>query len=204
LHDSGETINFVRVFTDISQLKASQRQLEALASHDALTGFLNRRVFDDRLEHALRRTARTSERVALLFIDLDGFKGIHDTYGHDIGDFCLQTVAVRLRTCIRGGDSLCRRGGGEFAVILEGGDAASARRIGQRIVEECGRPLSIGARTVCLSASVGVAIRGCDGEDAASLLKSADLAMYAGKRSGGGAVRMHTARFALPKTRRLV
>jgi diguanylate cyclase (GGDEF)-like protein/PAS domain S-box-containing protein len=190
--DSGEIINFVRVFTDISQLKASQRQLEALASHDALTGLLNRRVFDDRLEHALRRTARTGEDLTLLFIDLDGFKRINDTYGHDAGDLCLQTVAVRLRACIRSGDSLCRFGGDEFAVILEGGDAASARRVGQRIVEECGRPLSIGDRTLCLSASVGVAIRGCDGEDATSLLKSADLAMYAGKRAGGGTVRLHT------------
>ena len=190
--DSGEIVNFVRVFTDISQLKASQRQLEALASHDALTGLLNRRVFDDRLEHALRRTARTGEGVALLFIDLDRFKGINDTYGHDVGDFCLQTVAARVRTCIRGGDSVGRLGGDEFAVILEGADAASARRVGQRIVEECGRPLSIGARTLRLSASVGVAIRGCDGEDATSLLKSADLAMYAGKRAGGGMVRLHT------------
>jgi diguanylate cyclase (GGDEF)-like protein/PAS domain S-box-containing protein len=194
LDESGRIVNFVRVFTDISELKASQRQLEALASNDALTALPNRRVFDDRLDHAVRRTARTGEGVALLFIDLDGFKRINDTYGHDAGDAVLQTIASRLSSCIRAGDSLCRLGGDEFAVILEGGEPlVDARRVSERIVEACGRTLTIGKLTVHLSASVGIAIHGRDGGDARTLLKSADRAMYAAKQEGGGGFRLQGA-----------
>jgi len=177
------------VSSRISQLKASQRQLEALASSDALTGLPNRRVFDDRLEHAIQRILRTRETVALLFVDLDGFKHINDTYGHDVGDKCLQKVAARLQSCVRRGDSLCRLGGDEFVAILEGGEPSNdATYVAERIVETCRELLTIGNRTFRLSASVGVAISGRDGDNATSLLRSADHAMYVAKRAGGSAV----------------
>jgi diguanylate cyclase (GGDEF)-like protein/PAS domain S-box-containing protein len=184
IDENGEIVNFVRVFTDISELKASQRQLQALAGNDALTGLPNRRVFDDRLEHAIHRTTRSDEGIALLFIDLDGFKPINDTYGHDVGDLVLKSVAERLQGCVRSSDSLCRLGGDEFVVIIEGADSANdAERVAARIVEACGRPFAIREHTLRLSASVGIAVRGVDGDDAASLLKSADRAMYTAKET---------------------
>ena len=139
-------------------------------------------MFDDRLEHALRRGERTGERAALLFVDLDGFKAINDTVGHDAGDLLLQRVAMRLQQNVRSGDSLCRLGGDEFTVILEGGDPMSdGVRLARRIVDACSQPFSIGEHTLRLSASVGIALQGRHGDDSRALLKNADRAMYANK-----------------------
>src|ERR1700682_5985328 len=115
----GAIRNYVRVFTDISLLKATQQKLEQLASFDTLTGLPNRRLLHDRLEQAARRAQRSNRGMTVLFIDLDEFKKVNDTLGHDVGDLLLQEVALRLQKCIRLSDSVGRLGGDEFAVVLE-------------------------------------------------------------------------------------
>jgi diguanylate cyclase (GGDEF)-like protein len=175
----------VRVFTDISLLKEAQQKLEQLASFDALTGLPNRRLVHDRLEHALMRGARHQVSMALMFIDLDGFKEVNDSLGHDVGDLLLREVAVRLATCIRASDTIGRVGGDEFVIILE--DAClptDAVRVCDRIEAALAPPFDLNGRRVQTAASVGIALYPKDGTDAATLLRNADVAMYRAKRTG--------------------
>jgi len=131
----GTLRNYVRVFTDISLLKETQQKLEQLASFDTLTGLPNRRLLHDRLEQAARRAQRSNKGMTVMFIDLDGFKKVNDTLGHDIGDLLLQEVALRLQKCIRLSDSVGRLGGDEFAMVLEDTqERADSIRIGERIL----------------------------------------------------------------------
>jgi diguanylate cyclase (GGDEF)-like protein/PAS domain S-box-containing protein len=184
-NDDGSIRNYLRVFTDISLLKETQRKLEKLASHDTLTGLPNRRLLHDRLEHALLRAERHHVSMALMFIDLDGFKDVNDTLGHDVGDLLLRDVAARLATCIRASDTIARFGGDEFAIVLE--DAclpADAERVCLRIAVALATPFDLNGHRVSTAASVGVAIYPLDGGDATTLLKNADVAMYKAKRTG--------------------
>jgi len=177
--------NYVRVFTDISLLKEAQRKLEQLASVDTLTGLPNRRLVLDRLEQALLRAQRHRVSTAFLFVDLDGFKEVNDTLGHDIGDLLLREVARRLATCIRASDTLGRYGGDEFAIVLE--DAAlpgDAILVARRIVAALAVPFMLDGHHVRTTASIGIAVYPREGEDAMTLIKNADVAMYAAKRGG--------------------
>ena len=127
-----------------------------------------------------------AEVIAVLFVDLDRFKVVNDRHGHDVGDLLLKSVAARLQVCVRSGDTICRMGGDEFAVILEGADStSSARRVAGRILEACAQPFVIADHTLRISASVGVAVYPENGHDAMRLLKSADVAMYRAKKAGG-------------------
>jgi diguanylate cyclase len=181
----GKIINYVRVFTDISQLKESQRKLEQLASFDTLTGLPNRRLLQDRIDQGLRRATRSGRGMALLFIDLDGFKEVNDTLGHDVGDVLLQEVADRLQRCIRGSDSVGRFGGDEFAIVIEDATLpADAIRVAQRIVEGVAEPVLVGEHRIQTTASIGIALCPQDGTDATTLLKNADIAMYRAKKYG--------------------
>jgi diguanylate cyclase (GGDEF)-like protein/PAS domain S-box-containing protein len=191
----GGIVNYVRVFTDISELKDAYRTLEKVAHADPLTGLKNRRVFYDRLEQALGRAARSGRAVGLLFIDLDDFKGINDTHGHDAGDAVLREVATRLLQCVRTTDSVCRLGGDEFTIVME--DATLPRDaylVAERIADSLERPIDVGGVLVRCRASVGVACSPEHGRDAESLLAGADRAMYmakaARKDSGAGAERV--------------
>lgn len=177
--------NYVRVFTDISLLKETQKELEQLASFDTLTELPNRRLLQDRLVQGLLRAERRKVSMAVMFVDLDGFKGVNDTLGHDVGDLLLREVARRLSTCIRASDTIGRIGGDEFAVILE--DAllpGDAEQIGERIVAAFAAPFMLKGQLVRISASIGIAIYPQDGVDGESLLKNADVAMYKAKRKG--------------------
>jgi diguanylate cyclase (GGDEF)-like protein len=177
--------NYVRVFTDISLLKETQKELEQLASFDTLTELPNRRLLQDRLVQGLLRAERRKVSMAVMFVDLDGFKGVNDTLGHDVGDLLLREVARRLSTCIRASDTIGRIGGDEFAVILE--DAllpGDAEQIGERIVAAFTAPFMLKGQLVRTSASIGIAIYPQDGVDGESLLKNADVAMYKAKRKG--------------------
>jgi PAS domain S-box-containing protein len=118
LDGDGEIVNYVRVFSDISQIRNAQRRLEQLANFDSLTGLPNRRLFSDRIQQAILRAERSGCGIGLLFLDLDGFKHINDSCGHDVGDQLLSVVARRLTACVRSSDSLCRLGGDEFTVII--------------------------------------------------------------------------------------
>ncbi|MEP7061528.1 MAG: diguanylate cyclase [Betaproteobacteria bacterium] len=181
----GKIVNYVRVFSDISLLKTTQHKLEQLASFDTLTGLPNRRLLQDRLGQALLRAERSGTSMALMFIDLDGFKEVNDTLGHDIGDLLLREVAGRLQKCVRATDTIGRFGGDEFAIVLE--EASMPHHlvaVGERIVAALAEPFWLDGHLVHTSASIGIALYPPDGTDPMTLLKNADVAMYKAKRAG--------------------
>ncbi len=177
----------VSSFVDCTALKEAAAELEHLALHDPLTGQPTRRLLSDRLEHALAQQERRPDlRPALLFVDLDNFKAVNDTFGHDAGDALLVRVAERLRGCVRTGDTVARLGGDEFVVLLEGpNDSGSVARLAERVGERL--RLSVpGAGPLEVTASVGVAFATA-GTSASDLLAQADTAMYRAKGRGRAA-----------------
>jgi len=182
--DQGNVAHYVGVFTDISQIKDSQRKIEFLATHDTLTSLPNRTLFHDRLRHALAQARRRSSRLALLFIDIDNFKTVNDSLGHDIGDALLVEAATRLREAVRDIDTVARLGGDEFTAILTDCTTESANQVAWRIVDGLGGAYLIAEHSLFLSASVGVAFYPEDGQEVAELVRSADAAMYRAKEQG--------------------
>jgi len=171
-------------FRDVSERKVLEEQLRKLAFHDHLTLLANRSLFWNRVEHALALAQRTQQRVAVMFLDLDNFKIVNDTLGHDAGDRLLQAVAQRLVMATRPSDTVARLGGDEFAILLEGiGSETEIERIARPISAAFGRPLLLDGRETDASASIGVA---CSrpGDDAEQLLRNADIAMYNAKAAG--------------------
>ena len=187
LDESGKIVNFVRVFTDISELKASQRQLEALATNDALTALPNRLYFKDQLGRLLAQSQREPQQFALLFIDLDNFKSINDSLGHAAGDDVLQQTAKRLRQCARETDTVARLGGDEFTIILPRIRSARGPEIvAEQVLKAVAAPFTVAGTEHFLSASIGIALYPADGASADQLLRNADTAMYRAKESGRG------------------
>ena len=167
--------------------KRTEVQLAHMALHDHLTGLPNRSLFDDRLEHALKRRRDAERGVAVLFIDVDGFKRINDSLGHSAGDAALREAALRIRSAVRPHDTVARLGGDEFTVLCEDLDGdADALSIGERIVEALARPVAIHDSDVVLRASVGVAVAGPEDVRPEELLRRSDDAMYQAKARGGG------------------
>jgi diguanylate cyclase (GGDEF)-like protein/PAS domain S-box-containing protein len=172
---------------DITDRKALEAQLLRQAFHDSLTGLANRALFLDRLGHATARTARGRESIAVLFIDLDGFKVVNDSLGHDMGDSLLREVADRLQESVRGGDTVARFGGDEFIVLLEGIDSDDEPiAVAGRIIERISQPLEIGERRVTVTASVGIALPTAEQLAPSEFVRRADVAMYVAKRNGKG------------------
>ncbi|MGY1772663.1 EAL domain-containing protein [Blastococcus sp. SYSU D00813] len=173
--------------TDITDRKRAEEALAHQAFHDALTGLANRALFTDRVEQALRRGARGHGQPGLVFIDLDGFKGVNDTLGHPAGDALLREVAARLRSVVRVDDTVARLGGDEFAVLVEqcgsGHDEAAATA--ERVLAALAAPVVLDGQSVTVSGSVGIAVGG-PGATGDSLLGDADIAMYAAKLAGRG------------------
>jgi diguanylate cyclase (GGDEF)-like protein len=160
------------------------------ALHDAVTALPNATLFGDRLEHALEQAQRHSWRLAVLFLDLDGFKLINDTHGHDAGDRVLQAVAARLSASTRGSDSVGRRGGDEFLVLmLEVKDDASAIAFATKLRSQLVEPMLIDGTELTVGVSIGLAVYPEDATTAAALLKCADRAMYAAKKGKLGVAR---------------
>ena len=180
----GTITNYVSIFSDISDMLASRRRMEQLALHDTLTGLPNRVLLLDRLRHALARAARNGERVALMFIDLDNFKDVNDSLGHDAGDVLLRQMALRLQACIRSQDTLARLGGDEFTILIENSAESEAEMVALRIQSALGQAFSLEGSAVFSSASVGIAFYPEDGDTEQSLMQSADTAMYLAKRRG--------------------
>jgi diguanylate cyclase (GGDEF)-like protein/PAS domain S-box-containing protein len=174
----------IRIFSDISVLKAHQRELVEQARHDSLTGLPNRRAFGERLTQAMARARRQPQTLAVLFIDLDGFKGVNDRFGHAGGDKLLAEVAQRLLQCVRLTDCVCRLAGDEFTVILEGaGNPGELINICQRIVDRLCVPHDMGEASVVVSPSIGAAVFQT-GDTVDGLCHRADAAMYSAKHAG--------------------
>jgi diguanylate cyclase (GGDEF)-like protein len=183
----GATAGRVLVFRDVTERRELERELRRLAYTDRLTGLPNRALFHDRLEQALVTAKRHNGLVAVLFLDLDRFKVINDSLGHEIGDKVLVAIASRLRGCLRAEDSLARLGGDEFAILLP---HLAHRRDTHLVTDKCLAALSapevIGGHELTINASIGVAMFPRDGADVQHLLRSADAAMYRAKARGGG------------------
>lgn len=182
--DEGGDHHYVGVFADISNLKESQRKVEYLATHDPLTGLPNRTLFQDRLELSLAQARRGESQLALMFLDLDNFKTINDTLGHDVGDELLVQVAGRIANVVREMDTVARLGGDEFTVILNSTSIEAAELVAQRIVEALREPVVVQHRSLFVSASIGLAFYPDDGREASELTKAADTAMYRAKDNG--------------------
>ena len=162
-------------------------QLAHQAHHDGLTGLANRSLFHDRLGQALARAKRQTSTVAVIYLDLDGFKPVNDQEGHDAGDALLVEVAQRLREVVRAEDTVARMGGDEFAIVMEDlDDIAVVKGIAARIVEVVSRPVVLDGREIFIGASVGIAHSREGHGDVESLLRDADLAMYRAKDAGKG------------------
>ncbi|MDQ3772223.1 MAG: EAL domain-containing protein [Actinomycetota bacterium] len=181
---SGASLYWSGILSDITDRKVLEEQLKHQAFHDPLTGLANRALFVDRVEHALARGERDGMRVAVLFVDLDDFKTINDSLGHNGGDEVLVAVAGRLRECLRPGDTFARFGGDEFAILVEDTSLSNATSVAYRIVDALGEPFSIGGREVMIHASVGIEFAEAQGTRTDELLRNADVAMYVAKGKG--------------------
>ncbi len=182
---SGEVIGTQGTAHDITERKRANNELKRMATHDLLTNLPNRALFDDRLSHAIDIAKRDKEILAVLFLDLDGFKTINDAFGHKQGDRLLQTIAERLLGNIRQSDTVARLGGDEFAILLEG--PAHEREIlpvVQNILEAVSEPFTIQEAEAFITGSIGISIFPTDGEDPEELIKNADQAMYQSKQIG--------------------
>ena len=169
----------------LGALQQNKNELEDLIRHDPLTGLPNRRMLNERLDHAIALTQRGHYGVALLFIDLDGFKDINDTLGHDAGDVVLVSVAKRLLEKVRITDTVARLGGDEFVILLVGAPHHDAiASIAASVVSSIGENIPVKDRTLQVGTSIGIALFPNDGKTASELLIAADHAMYRVKRSG--------------------
>ncbi|MDZ7902486.1 MAG: diguanylate cyclase [Rheinheimera sp.] len=183
--DKGDVSNYVCAMQDISFIKESQRKMEQLAYYDVLTGLANRSYFRDQLRKAIAMSSRGYYHFALLYFDLDEFKRINDTLGHDAGDELLKEVARRLISRLREEDTIARLGGDEFAVILSGiSDRKQAAQIAETLQQTFAQPVRIAGHDVAISASIGITIAPDDADEEELLLKHADLAMYEAKARG--------------------
>ena len=181
----GNKTGAIFVFNDISAARAKSLELSHLAQHDFLTDLPNRVLLNDRITQAISFAARYSKQLAVMFVDLDGFKRINDSLGHTVGDKLLQSVASRLVACVRRSDTVSRLGGDEFVVLLyQVEHAEDAAFISKKILSSLAEPFSIDQKHLDISASIGVSTYPGDGQDAESLLHKADTAMYAAKKLG--------------------
>jgi diguanylate cyclase (GGDEF)-like protein len=172
---------------EIVRREKLQKQLEHQATHDVLTDLPNRALLMDRLEHAIARASRGRVMIAVLFIDLDGFKEVNDAFGHGAGDRLLAQAAVRLKLCVRTTDTVSRIGGDEFVVVLEGvEEAEQVVEVAIRIMENLSAPFALGRSEASVGASIGVAVPdGIAEPEAEELVRQADQAMYRAKWKGG-------------------
>jgi diguanylate cyclase (GGDEF)-like protein/PAS domain S-box-containing protein len=187
LLDNPSVAGLVLNTRDISERRQLEDQLSHQAFHDNLTSLANRALFKDRVEHALKRTLRQTPSVAVLFLDLDGFKEVNDSLGHAAGDRLLIQVAQRLAASVRPGDTIARFGGDEFAVLIEdASDDLELARVAERILEDLRQPFFINDRELHVRGSMGIARMDPDVDEVDQLLRNADLAMYRAKAAGQG------------------
>lgn len=184
-NEQGQLIHYLGIFSDITAAKTSEAQLEHMAQHDALTDLPNRSLLNDRIATAIRRASRDKRTVAVIFLDLDHFKDINDSYGHETGDMVLKHVAMRLHECVRDEDTVARLGGDEFVVLIEDiADAQQADQAAERILASLIPPIGQNDQEFFIGASIGVSLYPRDGDSVEALLRNADTAMYQAKQLG--------------------
>ncbi|MBF0564624.1 MAG: EAL domain-containing protein [Nitrospirae bacterium] len=182
---SGRVVFVIATGIDITERKLTEQRLEYLAHFDSLTDLPNRTLFYDRLSHTLGQSRRYNQMFALLFIDLDGFKFVNDTLGHDMGDLLLKMAAKTLPECVRESDTVAHVGGDEFVVILPViSKARAASLVSQKIIEALAKPFYLDGHECFVGASIGISIYPTDGDDVDTLLKNSDIAMYQAKDQG--------------------
>ena len=197
--EAGEFRGYRGVGTDITTATVAEQKVLHLARFDSLTGVANRNLFMLRLEHKIEQArSRHGAQPALLFIDLDRFKMVNDTLGHEAGDDLLKEMARRLSELVRGEDVVARLGGDEFVVLIDGCiEPAVLSKLASRMISRIGESLLLAGRTVQISASIGIAVYPADGNDASALLKSADTAMYQAKARGKNGFCFFTTEFSV-------
>jgi diguanylate cyclase (GGDEF)-like protein/PAS domain S-box-containing protein len=197
LDSHGELLGLITSFRDITEAKSSEESIRKLAYYDPLTDLPNRMLFHDRLLQALQRANRNRHYIAILFMDLDGFKGVNDVLGHAVGDRLLTEAAKRLKDCIRSDDTVARVGGDEFTVILnalvnkDAAESASAQ-VARKIIELLNTPFVIDDNSVQIGVSIGIALYPDDAIDEEALIKLADTAMYHAKEAGKNNFQFYT------------
>jgi diguanylate cyclase (GGDEF)-like protein/PAS domain S-box-containing protein len=183
--DEGKITHFVGVKEDITEIKRLQNDLEHMARHDQLTGLPNRFLFNDRIQMALLQAKRRGTQCAVMYMDLDEFKTVNDTLGHDAGDAVLVAAGQRIQSCIRESDTLARMGGDEFTALLNDvKQRGNVERVASNIIEALTQPIRIGEAECTIGVSIGIAIYPRDGETTDNLLSKADNALYEVKREG--------------------
>ncbi len=184
--DQGKIQQYVGMFSDITEQKQAEQTIWQQANFDPLTGLPNRNMFHEQLRQEIKHADRNRTRLALLFLDLDFFKEVNDTLGHDNGDLLLKETASRLKECVREVDTISRLGGDEFTIILSNleNNTAVVEQIAQRVLERLAEPFILGAEVVHISTSVGISNYPNDTRNEVELIKNADQAMYAAKREG--------------------
>jgi len=201
---SHQVTRYVGVFSDITQRKNHEKKITQQANFDALTGLANRNLFADRLAHALNGARRKHLQVGVMFIDLDRFKWINDTLGHDAGDTLLVEAALRLKGCVREEDTVARLGGDEFAIVMEGlAGQDPLRNVAEKALVALGDAFVLDGVPRYISGSVGVTIFPADADNASDLLRNADIAMYKAKASGRNCSRFYSADMQADAVRRV-
>jgi diguanylate cyclase (GGDEF)-like protein len=204
LNESTNSIYFVCIFTDITAQKHAEKELRYLANYDHLTDLPNRSLLLDRIKHAMDYSARMSQSIALFFIDLDRFKQVNDSLGHDCGDLLLQEVTRRLKAVLRVDDTVARIGGDEFVVLLESFRGhGQLGRVAQKVITAVGEPVLLNGNTVSVGASIGIALFPEDAKDSDELLRHADVAMYHSKQLGRNTFQFYTPRMNVEASERL-
>lgn len=186
-------IGVASLVQDVTERLNTERTIHFMAHHDALTGLPNRRLMQDRLNQAILQARRRQRHVALMFIDLDRFKIVNDTLGHETGDSVLRDIGVRLAKLVREGDTVSREGGDEFVIVLPDLEKPeSAQLVANKILAELAKPIEVGGQEITVTASIGISHYPNDATDVQQLLKHADSAMYQAKDAGRNTVRFFT------------
>ncbi|MBA6348392.1 EAL domain-containing protein [Colwellia sp. BRX8-9] len=183
--NSNDSLHYIMVMTDITAQKLAESELRYMANYDHLTGLPNRSLLIERIDHAIELSARNKNILAIFFIDLDRFKQVNDTLGHDVGDRLLKVITQRLTKVFRQEDTLARLGGDEFVVLLESFSSVDKlSQIAQKIIDTIEQPITLQDTMVCIGSSIGISIYPEDGMDSAELLRNSDIAMYCAKQNG--------------------
>ncbi len=190
--EDGKIYALCGISTDISERKDIEEHMQHMAQYDALTHLPNRALFNDRLHQAIAGALRNKAHLALMFIDLDKFKPVNDTYGHGVGDLLLKEVALRIQDCLRDSDTAARIGGDEFVILLPAIETEQdAIKVGEKIRHFLNQPFELAGHTLKIGSSIGVAVYPEHGSDEKLLIKSADIAMYHAKKNGRNNVKIY-------------